>query len=343
MRLAEGVEWIDYFTHLLILGMSGTGKSIMLANLWKQILRAKRILIDPASSLAQACYSMSKGKVLYCSLETPISINPMAAPYPPPTIVGTLSETLNQLIKLTTQNKDLTSNMHNILDRAIRECLEADEKNLLYVRDRLESYPASAARDGILSRLNYILSDERMVPILCGGPINWGDLPKSFILDSSGMSPAGGIFVGNIITQGIKNYFRYEKVFRPLAIIIDECQLYLNENFGPILTEGRKYKVCGIFATQLLDLLPPHFGGLLLSAGTIASLRVRAMTARILGREMGIDPTELQRLEDYWLYYMKGNDIGKAKALYPPIYRKMSVRPKPKSRGWFKLVPYQPV
>ena len=40
-----------------------------------------KIVIDPSGFFAQDCYSISKGKTLYCSLQNPVSLNPMTSGY----------------------------------------------------------------------------------------------------------------------------------------------------------------------------------------------------------------------------------------------------------------------
>ena len=84
-RLKIGMEWekkmpayiTERHTHILLLGKSGSGKSTCISNWWQQdnFYRNAKILIDPAGFLARDAYSISGGK--YCSLETPISLNPM--------------------------------------------------------------------------------------------------------------------------------------------------------------------------------------------------------------------------------------------------------------------------
>lgn len=53
----------DRYTHILLLGKSGSGKSTSISNWWEQdeIYGNAKILIDPSGFLARDCYSISRG------------------------------------------------------------------------------------------------------------------------------------------------------------------------------------------------------------------------------------------------------------------------------------------
>jgi hypothetical protein len=63
----------DRYTGILMLGKSGTGKSANILNWWQQdcLHKYAKILIEPSGFLAKDCYSISKGKACYCSLDHP--------------------------------------------------------------------------------------------------------------------------------------------------------------------------------------------------------------------------------------------------------------------------------
>ena len=175
-RLKIGMDWekkmpayiTERHTHILLLGKSGSGKSTCISNWWQQdnFYRNAKILIDPAGFLARDAYSISGGK--YCSLETPISLNPMKAPYTDGQISGLIAEAVNQVIVVTTPNQELTAKMREILDLAVRYCLKNNRRSLINVRDYIINLKGnSETRDGILARLNFILNDERMARIIC--------------------------------------------------------------------------------------------------------------------------------------------------------------------------------
>lgn len=175
-RLKIGMDWerimpvyiTDRHTHILLLGKSGTGKSTSLSNWWQQdnFYGNAKVLIDPAGFLAKDAYSISGGK--YCSLETPISLNPMKSPYNDSQISSLIAEAINQVIVVTTPNQELTAKMREILDEAVKYCLKRNRRSLINVRDYIANLKGhSETRDGILARLNFILNDERMARIIC--------------------------------------------------------------------------------------------------------------------------------------------------------------------------------
>ena len=84
----------DRYTHLLLIGKSGSGKSTSILNWWHDdaVWPYSKILIDPSGTLAKDAYSILKGKCHYCSLEHPLSLNPMHLPYDPNTISDLISE-----------------------------------------------------------------------------------------------------------------------------------------------------------------------------------------------------------------------------------------------------------
>ena len=107
----------------LLLGKSGTGKSTSLENWWWQdeLYPVAKVLVEPSGFLARKCYAISKGKAIYCSIENPVSINPMVGPYTPDQISETIAEAINQVIKICSPgNIMLTVKMADILDDAIK-------------------------------------------------------------------------------------------------------------------------------------------------------------------------------------------------------------------------------
>src|SRR5512135_3534818 len=157
----------ERYTSVIVLGKSGMGKSSLLSNWWQQdcYFKNAKVLIEPSGFLAKDCYSISRGRVLYCSLDTPVSINPMQAPYNPDQISDNIAEALNQVIALTTPNTSFTVKMRGILDQAVKWCLGNNRRSLLHVRDCILNMKGDGeTRDGIIQRLNFLLNDERMQP-----------------------------------------------------------------------------------------------------------------------------------------------------------------------------------
>ena len=140
----------DRFINTLLLGKSGTGKSSSIAQWFEQDgNRVCRIVLEPSSFLAEIVYALCRGQALYCSLQNPLSINPLEAPYDPNAIVDIICEALNQVIQLTTPNERLTVKMHGLLDEAIKYCLKNGRPNLLNVRNRIINAPGSRYLDGV--------------------------------------------------------------------------------------------------------------------------------------------------------------------------------------------------
>lgn len=349
------VDEEDRFKHIILMGKSGTGKSSSISNWWQQdsYYPFAKVLIEPSGFLARDCFSLSGGKALYCSVDSPLSLNPMQAPYDPNQISDIISEALNQVIVQTTPNDKLTVKMRGILDEAIKWCLERNRKNLLSVRDYIANLKGNTeTRDGIIQRLGFLLTDERMIPILCGNDsVEWGELisqRKTFILDAFQMGSEKMIFAGNLISQGIKNYFRFQrpKEYHPLALYVDECHNFVNLNFLDILKEGRKYKLAVILSTQDFSSIDEKLARVMMNVGTIISYRVGYREASLIAREMDMPAQSLQFLEKYHVAYMTPKEKGIAKAPRPPIFKKLEVKieePKRKSKGWFTLEPYKTV
>lgn len=355
LKIARGNYIKDRYIHALLLGKSGTGKSSMIANWWSQdrFYHNAMVLIEPSGFLARDCYSISKGKPLYCSLDTPISINPMQAPYNPNQISDNIAEALNQVIKLTTSNQELTVKMRGILDEAVKYCLKNNRRSLVNVRDYIVNQNGNAeTRDGIIQRLNFLLNDDRMIPIICGNDtIEWGKFiaeGESFIFDAFGMGREKMIFAGNLISQAIKNYFRFERPekYHPLALYVDECHNFINYNFTDILKEGRKYKLSCVLATQDLA-FDEKLVRILLNVGNIVSFRLGAKEAQVVARELDITPQELQFLPKYHAYFLTPEGTGMGKAQRPPFVKPVEPkRPEPQREPegeWFPLESYQPV
>lgn len=362
-RLKVGTDWeikmpvyiADRYTNILLVGKPGTGKSTSILGWFEtdHIYKNCKVLIDPSGFLARDAYSISGG--MYCSLSHPISVNPMKAiGYTESQISGLIAECINQMILITTPNTAFTAKMRVILDDTVKYCLKNNRKSLINVRDYIANLRGDGeTRDGILARLNFILNDDRMNKILCGGnSIDWGELiqkRETFILDCFNMSKEQMIFTGNIVSQGIKNYFRHSrpKEYLPLSLYIDECHNFVNANMFDILKEGRKYKISCCLATQDFALIDPALARVMLNVGNIVSFKLGYREASLISKELGMAPGDLQNLEKYHCAYLTAKGSGIAKAPHPPLFKERKppemVEPQRNSKkpSWFTLEPLE--
>ncbi|MBI4766894.1 MAG: hypothetical protein HY787_20275 [Deltaproteobacteria bacterium] len=313
----------DLFTHVLVNGATGTGKSNLLATWWfiSCLFRVAKVLIDPGG-LAEACFSYSKGKAHYLSAQTPLSLNPMRAKFLPHQILYILIESLNQLIERTTPNQPLTAKMRVIFQREFDWCVKNNRLRLDALRDRIAINREDAqTRDGILARLDLLLSDPIFRDILCGdSSIEIGTLienQETLILDCSQFSRDQMIFIGTILISLIKSYFRFSrpKIYRPLLVFIDEMYNFLSPDIFIVLREGRKYRVGFIMATQDFSRMAEDLIRMILShAGTLVAFKVGYREASLLQREFRNSTLEeIQFVEKYWCAFRTREDEGVVK------------------------------
>lgn len=329
------------------------GKSVLIQNMWWQdsIIPVAKVLLEPSGVLARDAYSISKGRAIYCSVRNPISLNPMQGNYLPNQICDTIAEAINQLIELTTPNEKLTAKMRAILSEAVKYCLEKNRRTLINVRDYISTLKGNyETRDGIIQRLNFLLEDERLLPIICGNnPVDWQELienRETLIVDCSEMGTEKMLFLGNLVSQGIKNYFRYavQSKYQPLALYIDECHNFVNPNFFDILKEGRKYKLGAVLATQDLALFDKKLSQVILNIGNILAFNLGHREADFVAKEFCSTANQLQTLPKYHLAVRTDQGIGVIKASSPPFFRKLEPRVELKSEPeeWFELQSYPP-
>lgn len=336
----------------LVLGKSGTGKSVFMLNQWfmDSLLPYSQVMVEPTGELSLKAYKASRGKAHYCSLKYPIPMNPMASIYGEEQISDTIAEIINQLIQLTTPNEKLTSKMRAILDEAVKYCLVNNRRSLINVRDYIANLKGDKqTRDGIIQRLNFILSDERLHPILCGPTsINWSEFTRKgqkLIVDCSGMGRDKMVFMGSIVTHGLVEWFRYTGGSGyPIALYIDEAQNYFSENMYDLIFEGRKYGIGICLATQSFAMFPKDLMRAVLNIGNILCFRVGHREADLIGKELCTDSQTLQQLPNYHLAVMNDEEVAIVKASSPPYLPKIQPQVKPKATPvrWFTLEPYQP-
>jgi type IV secretory pathway VirB4 component len=344
----------DRYKGTFIAGMPGAGKSALISNFWKQdsILKTAKVLIDPSGFLAQEAYAMSKG--IYCSIDNPVGINPMMDDYAPDDIADNIIECINQVVELSTDNVKLSARMRSILREAIVWCIDKGRRRMDSVVDYIQNHCQGhqETRQSVMDRLNMFIQDRRMKTILCEAPpINWEDIVENrqtFILDCHGMSEDKMIFLGTLVTHGIKSYLRFSKKenFKPLVLVCDECHLFINPNYFTIIKEGRKYRIATILATQDFANMPAKLARTILSnIGTLISFRVGYAEASALAREFTtLQTADLQTLPKYHCAYRTPNTEGIAKTCAPPFVKKaavekLSIKEETFNLEWFDLQP----
>jgi hypothetical protein len=360
-RLKIGTDWEnkmpvyiqDRYLHVLLMGKSGSGKSTSIANWWEQdhYYKNAKVLVDPSGFLARDCYSISGGK--FCSQDHPISINPMKAPYTDSQISDIIAEAINQVIAVTTPNLAFTVKMRGILDQAVKYCLKNNRRSLLNVLDYIINQQGDKeTRDGIISRLTFILNDKRMEKLFCGNDsVEWGELiakRQTFILDCFGMSKEKMVFAGSLVAHGINSYFRYSRPaeYLPVLLYIDECHNFINPSLFDILKEGRKYKLSCVLATQDFAVIEERMARVMLNVGNIVSYRLGNREASFIARELDIPSQDIQFMEKYHVVYLTPKGKGMAKAPRPPFFvpkePPVVVEPQRKAKpSWFTMEPYQ--
>jgi hypothetical protein len=347
----------ERYTHIFVPGKSGGGKSVLLANWWDEdeLYRNAKIGIEPSGFLARDWYSISRGRAIYCSLDHPQALNPFRTRYRDDVKESIIAEAFNKVISITSGSsiKDMTPKMRNILHEELHYCLSNNRLSLLNVRDRIANRRGeNETRDGLLSRMNFILNNRGVEEILCGrDSVSWEDIieeKKTFILDASDMSWEQMTFIGTTIALGLRSYMRHSRLkkFKPCSVFIDECQNFITSSFiGELLREGRKYKLSCILATQQFSGMDENLVRSLLNCGSIVSFRVGSREAGMVARELNFPQEQLQFLEKHWVVYLSGNETGIAKAPMPPIVKPLEPkRPEPKrtlNGGWFPLEHYQ--
>jgi type IV secretory pathway VirB4 component len=345
----------DRNRHVFVDGSTGGGKTNILKSFWYQdcLLPVGKILIDPSNSFAREAYSMSKNAV-YSSLTSPIGINPLMLPYDANDICDILIESINQVIELLTENVLLTVRMRSILRDAIVFCVRNNRKRLDLVVDYLNSMKVNhETRQSLIDRINLFIQDERMHQMLCElPPIDWNDVitnKRTFIMDCHGMNEDKMIFIGTLITQQIKTYFRYTKKdkHQPLVLYIDECHNFVNQNTFSVLREGRKYNISAILATTDFSGLNDKLVHTILSnVGTLITFRCGYREAVQLYREFRqLKLEDIQFAEKHYCAYRTPDAEGIAKTNLAPYVKKKEIvnNCKPMKTKltfkWFELKP----
>jgi type IV secretory pathway VirB4 component len=345
--LPVSVKANDRYKGTLIIGATGGGKTELLANIVQNdsYSPVAKIIVDPSGFYARQVHSIMKGKDHYCSLDHPIGINLLLSPYKPHQIADLLAETINQMVTLTTPNERFTVKMRQILDEEVVRCLELGRNTLEDIKANIEAHRGNAeTRDGIIARLNLLLSDPAFKEIICGKGFEIGKLienQETFILDCSGMGYAKQVFIGTLITNLVKAYFIYSrpKKPKPLVLIIDECHNFVSAEWTIVAKQSRKHLIATILSTTDFSMLPkPLIHSILSNSGTLICLKAGNVEAQLISNEFNtIKAEDIKALEKYHAVYKTPDGEGIVKLPRPVFVKEIDIKPMKTEKRTFDL------
>src|SRR5205823_2881174 len=94
---------------------------------------------------------------------------------------------------------------------------------------------------------------------------------------------------------------------RPFTLYADEFQNFATDTFSTILSEARKYQLSLVVAHQHLgQLSEPLRQGIFANVGHFTIFNLSAEDAIIIGREMGLAPSQLTDLVKFEVWHKEG-------------------------------------
>lgn len=188
--------------------------------------------------------------------------------------------------------------------------------------------------DSTLNRVEALYNNPRIADFLgMPGTIDWQDsLRRGAIVlinaDKAVLSEGGAyLFCALLMTEVLRAAFLRaldtpEAQRRPCVLIADEYAAYTNETIIRIITEARKYKLIGVFASQEVvgqgknEALQHK---ILKLVGAIASLRVGAADGRLLLDDlMSLEVDQVKHTRTLWQTV-----LGVATQREEPVYRSL--------------------
>ncbi len=345
------LEEKDRYLGALSIGAPGRGKStFLLTSAYQDIInRIPLILIEPSSQLAIEIYTLAKRNrrsVTYVSKENPMAgINILCAPYSPHQRAELTIEFLNHITLTTSSDLSATTRMRNVVYEHIIWCIENGRPRLDALLERLQRKPDGKnqyAIDGVVARLESILSDQAVCDILCSenaiNPLEIASNKDVLIIDTFGFGYLPGIAVGSALTFLLRDSFlavRREQ-FDLLSVYIDEAHLYMNESFLALTKMARKFKLMMTLATQDLISVPSTLRQVLLAnIGTLLALNPGMQDARLLSAEFkNLSDMEVKFNDQYHAAVRTPRFEGIVRMQRPPY-----VRPLPLPRLTLSEVP----
>jgi hypothetical protein len=290
----------DRYKGVGVFGATGAGKSVLLSNMINQeLLQSAVILIDPSGKLALDVYSLAKmykKPITYLSRENPcIGLNIMLAPYSREQVAELVISYVNHITLTTSSDLVATTRMRNAIYDVVVWCLEHKRPRLdaLMEKLKLKRDPKNQfAIDGVVSRLENILSDQAVCDILCSeNSVNFLDIAKNneaLVVDTFGMGELPQVAVGSALTFLLKDTFLSVRrdVYDPLSLYIDECHLFIDKNYFHLLKMARKFGIKTTLATQDFVSLVQGFKDVMLAnLGTIIAIKPGRKDARDIADE----------------------------------------------------------
>lgn len=353
-RITISISEKDRFRSVLFIGAPGSGKSVGIEIFCQQdlLMKTALVLIDPSGELARRVYSHAKvfkREVIYLSKENPCTgLNLMMAPLSVEQRAELVLAYINHITLTTSSDLSATTRMRNAIYDVVIWCIENGRPRLDALLDRLrkkQDPKNQHAIDGVISRLESILSDPAVRDILCmEKAVNFLELAERkrvLIVDTFGLGELPGVAVGSALTFLLKESFLAvrREVVHPLALYIDEAHLFIDQNFFHLLKMARKYKVMTTLATQDFASVPQTFKQVLLSnVGSIIALNPGAREAREIAPEFkDLSDKEVKFTEKYHAAVKTPAFEGIVKMNRPPFVKvlPLPVKTVEKRPMWF--------
>lgn len=349
LNASEGMPFIkneDRFKHLLCLGSTGMGKSTFLANLFKNELNNACIVLDPNGSLIEAIAPIvPQDRLVYVDKNNPISLNPLSRKH------LNWSEHSKELIQVVNaavkeiapRQAEVTALMTRLVKNALR-VFKPEQMNLEYLIQFLDkaderkkfkddhfwknfdkgNWEARDSSKRVTARLSLYYDDLDLRPFLVGeNEFDISEIVKEkkivlFNLDK--LDDEATSFLGFLVTTQIKSYYMHlaEKSGDPLFFYCDEFHLFINEEFGRFLAEGRKYNISFNFGGHSFSLLNEFFRAMLLSCHTKVILHNEGDDADVLAKSFQVKATDISTLKPFNAIARIGSKNHSVR-LFPPL------------------------
>lgn len=291
------INFEDLYMHMCVCGGSGKGKTTFLMNLLHQISDCALIVIDPHGDLANKVYSMYP-RAQYISLNSPISLNPLKRNLPSSSITNDLIDVVNLATKVASSKQ---MGITVLMARILRKAIKVGFKNLQELSDFLDyestrkkyknltdywtdfdkksnkgrgGYRNNEARQSakrITARFSLFLDDEQLKPFIIGeNEFTVQDIAQNkevYIFNLHSFDETIAKFIGSLVTAYVRSYYMREasplQDNKPLVLLVDEVNWFMDANFERFLTESRKYNVSTVMSFHTFSDLSRSLAGLI--------------------------------------------------------------------------------